>query len=117
MGKHSLEDDRVFWRSVMFFALKWMGVVALPLIAAWGIWRLIREPNQNPVAPAVVSQESPTTVASPPPSPSPTAEPSPTSSPTTRGPVQVLNGSGQTGQARRAADRLEQAGFQIVAVG
>jgi hypothetical protein len=125
VGRHSLEDERVFWRSVMFFVLKWMGVVALPLLAVWGIWRLVRQPDQKAVAPAVQTQRSPSPSPAPSPSPSPTKAaasptpaPSPTASPTgaAKGQIQVLNGTGTAGLARRAADKLTAAGYEVVIV-
>jgi hypothetical protein len=124
VGKHSLEDERVFWRSVMFFVLKWMGVVALPLLAVWGIWRLVRQPDQKAVAPTVQTQRSPSPTPAPSPAPSPTkaASPSPAPSPSPsptgepKGQIQVLNGTGTTGLARRAADKLTAAGFEVVTV-
>ena len=120
MGRHSLEDDRVFWRSVMFFALKWMGVVALPLLAVWGIWRLVRQPEERAVAPRVATISSPTPSPSPlPESPVPSPSPSPpvSPSPAEKGQVQVLNGTSTTGLANRASAKLKTAGYEVVSVG
>lgn len=126
MGKHTLEDEGVFWRSVMFFVLKWMGVVALPLLAVWGIWRLVRQPDEKAVAPAVQAKKSPTPSPSPSPSPrAPSPNASPTPAPASPSPspaakaaaqIQVLNGTATTGLGRRAADKLTAAGFQVVNV-
>lgn len=123
MGKHTLEDEGIFWRSVMFFVLKWMGVVALPLLAVWGIWRLVRQPDEKAVAPAVQARKSPTPSPSPsPPAPSPSTVPSPAASPSPSpaakgaAQIQVLNGTATTGLGRKAADKLTAAGFQVVNV-
>jgi hypothetical protein len=106
----------------MFFVLKWMGVVALPLLAVWGIWRLVRQPDEKAVAPAVQARKSPTPspspsppAASPSPSPPP-ASPSPSPAPKAAAQIQVLNGTATTGLGRRAADKLTAAGFQVVNV-
>lgn len=109
----------------MFFVLRWMAIVALPLLAIWGVWRLVRQPNERAVAPAVVAERSltppaasPQATASPPPaspaaSPSPAATQSPNATPAAKGRVQVLNGTSTGGLGRRAADKLAAAGFEI----
>ncbi|MGH9196658.1 MAG: LytR C-terminal domain-containing protein [Acidimicrobiia bacterium] len=126
MGKHSAEDERAFWKSLAFFGLKWVGVVALPLLAVWGVWRLVNEPDRQ----VIVASETKTPAASP--SGSPTPEASPTTeapppeespapppqspSPKRTGKVQVLNGAAVSGIGQKAADRLKEAGYEIVAV-
>lgn len=121
MGRHTLPDERGFWRSVLFFALKWIGVVALPVLAIWGIWRLARGPDEPP-SPAAVTSPSPSPppspIPSPEPSPSPELSPSPSPSPPPRasGRLQVLNGSSTPGRGQQAAQQLREAGFEIVAV-
>lgn len=126
MGRHSLEDERAFWRSVMFFVLRWLAIGALPLLAIWGVWRLVSQPDDRAVAPAVVAEVSPTPAAPSPPAATtspvpPAASPSPAISPTStqspspaaKGRVQVLNGTSTSGLGRRAADKLAAASFQI----
>ena len=120
MGRHSVEDERVFWRSFGLTLLKWVGVATLPVLAAFGIWRLVSSEDSEPEPPkpsavAVVSP-SPTLPSPSPeavlPSPTPPASPSPTA---TKGELQVLNGSGVAGTGVQAAERLKAAGYTVVA--
>lgn len=126
MGRHSVGDDRVFWKSLLFAGLKWAGVIALPALAVWGVWRLVNEPEgstsvasqeKTPVASTPAPSppaESPATAEEVAPSPEAPAEPSP--SPKRSGKLQVLNGSATSGTGQRAADKLREAGYEIVAV-
>lgn len=126
MGRHSLEDDRVFLRSLVFFVLKWVGVFALPALAVWGIWRLVTQPEDGGTVVAGVAttpspKETPEAgpiVSSPAPTPSPEESPTraeATSLPQRSGRLQVLNGSAP-GKGQKAADRLRAAGYEIVVV-
>lgn len=101
----------------MLFTLKWMGVALLPLLAVWGVWRLVRQPDARPVAPAVAESESPVILSSPPVATTTQAAPSPSPSPVEKAQVQVLNGTATVGLAQRARERLEQAGFEVLSVG
>lgn len=122
MGRHSLGDERVFWRSVVLFVAKWAIVAALPALAIWGVFRLANQPGEKPKEKVVAtSSPTPTVSASASASPSetpsatPSATPSPTKSPT-KGKLQVLNGSKTTGLALKAAERLQKDGYDVVNV-
>lgn len=116
MGKHSLEDSGSFWRSLVLFVLKWVGIAVLPALAVFGIISLLTqsasdgEPQAQPTVEATFSP-------SPSPSPSPAPSPTPEPSPTPKGPVQVLNGTTTRGLAASAAEELEQAGYEIAGLG
>lgn len=120
MGRHSVEDERVFWRSFGLTLLKWVGVATLPVLAAFGIWRLVagEDVEPEPPKPSVRAIASPSPTL-PPPSPVATiASPTPTASPSpvaTKGELQVLNATGVPGKGVEAAKRLEEAGYTVVA--
>lgn len=108
MGRHSLEDERAFFRSVLLFVLKWVTLALLPLLAASGFIRWVLQADEERKGP-------PTVTASPAPSPSPGPSPSPATG-QLRGRIQVLNGSSAEGAGNRAADRFRSAGYEVVAV-
>lgn len=120
MGRHSLEDERVFWRSFGLTLLKWVGVATLPVLAAFGIWRLVSSEDVEPETPrpSLAGALSPSpNLASPSPEPSPQS-PAPSVSPSpvaTKGELQVLNATGVPGSGVQAAKRLEEAGYTVVA--
>lgn len=121
-GKHSLADQSLFWRSLVLFALKWSLLLSLPILAGWGVWRLVQEPEEprrGPVA-VPVSPRGASPSPSPPlaPSPSPSPEPSPAEEPPPQrgGRIQVLNGTPAQGLGAAAAKVLRQSGYQVVAV-
>lgn len=125
VGRHSAGDDRVFVRSLVMTIAKWIALATLPVIAAVGVYQLVKssnteEPKNEPAA--VASKEpSPSPAPSPSPEPSPSPVPSPSPSPTRQvegeGRLQVLNGSGVSGQGTKAAAKLKEAGYEIVATG
>lgn len=123
MGRHSADDDRIFWKSLVLALIKWVAVAALPLLAIWGIWRMVGK--GEPQVPAAVVTTEPTqepspaeVLSSPPPAEEePSPSPSPAPAPVERGQVQVLNGTPRSGLANEAADRLRGAGYQVVSVG
>lgn len=118
MGRHSLGDERAFWRSFTLTVLKWVVLGLLPILAAIGIYRLVTS-SKEPERPAAVARPSPTPDVSPTPLPSPSpspgteVSPSPSPAATSRGELQVLNGSGVQGQGLKAAEELEEAGYTI----
>lgn len=127
MGRHSVGDERAFWKSLLLFGLKWVGVIALPALAIWGVWRLVNQP-ESPTNVASVTKTQPDRSPSPeppaesappadvaPPAESPPA-PEPAPSPKRSGKLQVLNGSATSGTGQKAADRLREVGYEIVAV-
>lgn len=125
MGRHSLPDQKIFWKTLVLFLVKWTIFVSFPVLGAWGAWRLVQSP-EDPVPGAVVVRPSP--LASPSAAPTPSPSPEPASSPAPPAPapaptinrptirLQVLNGSPTTGLALRAADTLREAGYRVVAV-
>lgn len=122
MGRHSLDDQAVFWRSAVLFALKWLAIGVLPLLLILGIVRLVTQDGRETV------ETQPPAATSPIPSPqveeetSPTqtvqASPSPQTSPTAgkKLTIQVLNGSNTEGNANLAAAELRKEGYEIAAV-
>jgi hypothetical protein len=120
VGKHSLHDDRVYWRSLAAWLGKTLGLALLPLIAGVGFWKLARSQQDSPVAGTSATHAaspSASALAKVTPSPSPIAEsPSPQASPTSQpGKLQVLNGSGTPGLGLKAKKIFEDAGWTIVA--
>lgn len=102
--------------------MKWLGLLALPVLAAVGVYQLVskKEPDTPPVAassptPSPTPSESPTPAPSP--SPSPAASPSPTVQAEGEGRLQVLNGSGTAGMGNKVAEKLRQEGYEIVSTG
>lgn len=121
MGRHSLDDQAVFWRSAVLFALKWLAIGVLPLLVILGIVRLVMQQDQP-----VETQPPPATSAAPSPEAteqatqtetvqeSPSPQPSPT--PEEKLELQVLNGSNTEGNANLAAAELRKEGYEVVAV-
>ena len=124
MGRHSLDDQTVFWRSAVLFGLKWLAIGVLPLLVILGIVRLVTseeqpvetvpqavdpapspEPETEPAVTETVEEEQPQ--ESPPPSPTAQANLA----------VQVLNGSDTEGRGNAAATELRSEGYEVVAVG
>lgn len=102
--------------------VKWLALLALPVLAAVGVYQLVstKEPEKPPVAassptPSAAPTESPSPIPSP--SPSPVASPSPTVQAEGEGRLQVLNGSGTPGLGNKVADKLRQEGYEIVSTG
>ncbi len=123
MGRHSLDDQTVFWRSAVLFGLKWLAIGVLPLLVILGIVRLVTQEDQR--------VETLPEATSPSPSPEPetesavtetaeegTQEASPSPSPTAQAKLslQVLNGSNTEGLGNAAATELRKEGYQVVAV-
>lgn len=122
MGRHSLDDQAVFWRSAVLFALKWLAIGVLPLLVILGIVRLVTQDGTetveteppaatSPIPSAEVEEEaSPTETvqASPSPQTSPAAEKKLT--------LQVLNGSNTEGNGNLAAAELRKEGYEVAAV-
>lgn len=105
--------------------VKWLALLALPVLAAVGVYQLVRsdnDPGDNKavaISPAPSVEPSPSPEPSLPPSPaaSPAASASPTASVEGEGRLQVLNGSGTSGLGTKVAAKLKEAGYEIVSTG
>jgi hypothetical protein len=120
MGKHSAVEHEIFWRSTVLFLLKWLAVGILPVLALWGTWRLVRQPENVRVGGQVINR-TPSPTPSPAETPQemsgvPSESPQPPPEETPRGQLQVLNGSSTPGLGRSAARKLDDAGYEVVAV-
>ncbi len=124
MGRHSIEDDLSFKRSLVMSTLKWVALAVIPVLAAWGVYNLVQDGKKSktaapiaspsPSRPSPIVSPSPTATVSPAPSPIPTVSPSPSPSKKAGGKVQVLNGTAVQGRAPKVRDRLEAAGYDVV---
>lgn len=112
-GKHSLGEDRSFLRSLVFFAVKWLGLALLPLLLLRGVWGLVT--SDEAPAPARSAEQT-----QPPPeqpaSPLPEASPSPQASAGPPAKLQILNGTDTVGTAATLATNLRHAGHEVVSV-
>lgn len=125
MGRHSIEDDLSFKRSLFMSTLKWVVLAVIPVFAAWGVYNLVQDGKKTepeapiasplPSRPSPTASPSPTATVSPAASPAPTVSSSPSPSKKAGGKVQVLNGTGVQGRALKVRDRLEAAGYEVVA--
>ncbi len=122
MGRHSIEDDLSFKRSILMSTLKWVALAVIPVLAAWGVYNLVQDGKKSntaapiaspsPSRPSPIASPTPTATVSPAPSPIPTVSPSPSKK--ASGKVQVLNGTAVQGRAPKVRDRLEAAGYDVV---
>jgi hypothetical protein len=122
MGKHSLPESPGFWRAVIIAGLRYLVVIALLGAVAFGIYKLAfnrdgdtpeTEETLSPPTDAFV-EETPTDDASPSPSPTPSASASVVQG---TGRVQVLDASNSAARLDAAEDKLEEAGYDVVAKG
>lgn len=105
--------------------LKWVALAIIPVLAAWGVYNLVKDSQKNPEGRAPVASPSPspspapsispTPAASPAASPTPAPSPSPSPAKKAGGKVQVLNGTSVEGRAVKVGKRLEAAGYDVVA--
>lgn len=115
MGRHSVGEDRSFLRSLVFFALKWIGLALIPLLLLRGVWGLVT-PNAEP-KPTRAATGSPRTPAEPAtPAPAPSPSPQPTTAAGAAPKLQVLNGTDTVGHAASLATSLRRSGRQVVGV-
>lgn len=121
MGKHSLPESPGFWRAVIIAGLRYLVVIALLGAVAFGIYKLAFDnPDDTPETEETLSpptdpflEETPTD-ASPSASPTPSASASPVRG---TGKVQVLDASNSAPRLDAAEDKLEEAGYDVVAKG
>lgn len=100
--------------------VKWLALLALPVIAAVGVYQLVstEAPEKPPAAaPSPTPSPEPSESPIPSPTPPPAASPSPTVQAEGEGRLQVLNGSGTAGLGNKVADKLRQEGYEIVSTG
>jgi hypothetical protein len=123
VGRHSLDDQAVFWRSAVLFALKWLAIGVLPLLVILGIVRLVTQGGGGETVetqPPAATSPIPTSTVEEQASPTQTvqASPSPQASPASQKKltIQVLNGSNTEGNGNLAAAELRKEGYEIVAV-
>jgi LytR cell envelope-related transcriptional attenuator len=115
-GKHAPVSSRSFALSLARAVSGALAVVAVIVVVAVLALRSGDNKAAEPRTPRV--EASPTHRASPRPTPGPTLSPSPAGA---RAPsevtVVILNGTKRSGLARRTAERLRQAGYDIVDTG
>jgi len=113
VGKHSLGENQPFWRGLVLFVLKWLGIAVLPALAIFGLLSVVLGNGDE-----VVETEDPgptveATATSPPASPAATRPQEPQQT----GPMQVLNGTNRRGLAATAQERLQDAGYEVPGIG
>ncbi len=123
MGKHSLPGSGLFVRSVLASILRWVAMIAVPLLIGAAVWLFVVEPRTRDVAEPTAT-ETPTASETPLLSPSPfpldeaqatttaTVAPAPDPSPLP-GKIQVLNGTKKADLDDAAAKRLNDRGYQV----
>jgi hypothetical protein len=114
-GRHSAGENRSFLRSLVFFAVKWVGLALLPLLLLRGVWGLVTSDEQPaPARSAEGTQETPPPEQ--PASPLPEASPSPQAPAGPPAKLQILNGTDKVGTAATLATTLRRAGHEVVSV-
>lgn len=114
MGKHSLGENQPFWRGLVLFVLKWLGIAVLPALAIFGLLSLVLGDGDEVVETQDSSPTVQATTTGPPASPA--ASPPP-QEPQQKGPIQVLNGTNRRGLAATAQERLQEAGYEAPDIG
>ena len=111
MGKHSLGDTTVFWRSLALTAVRWLAIAAIPLLILFGLyrWFIQPEPETQPAEGTTPTESAePTAVATAGASPSPTqALPA----------TQVLKGTANVAFFEAAKSKVTGAGYPLATSG
>ncbi|HVE75310.1 MAG TPA: LytR C-terminal domain-containing protein [Actinomycetota bacterium] len=127
MGKHSLPGSGLFVRSVVASILRWVAIIAAPLLIGAAVWLFVVQPRTSD-EPGSTATDTPTASEAPLLSPSPlplgeaqatttaTVAPAPDPSPLP-GKIQVLNGTKKADVEGVAATRLKDRGYQVTFTG
>lgn len=111
MGRHSLPESPGFWRAVILAGLRYLVVLILIVAVGFGAYNLFfdrgadesdAEGEFTPPATDPFDFEEP-------------AEQTPDPTPESTGRVQVLDGSNSAPRLNAAGDKLEEAGYEVVA--
>lgn len=124
MGKHSAPESPGFWRAVIIAGLRYLVVLALLGAVGFGIYKLAFEGDDaEPASEEDITAlpEDPFAGETPTASPTASGEPSPSGSPSRSaspgGRTQVLDASGSPARLDSAAQKLESAGYEVIAKG
>ncbi|MGH2810859.1 MAG: LytR C-terminal domain-containing protein [Actinomycetota bacterium] len=111
MGKHSLGDTTVFWRSLALATVRWLAIAAIPLLILFGLYRWFIQPEPE-TQPA--EGTTPTESAEPATLPTATASPSPAQ---TLPATQVLKGTANVAFFEAAKSKVSRAGYPLATSG